>query len=147
MIPDLLAFFTNEQDIIDIVKPVFPVIVPYIACGMMRSVMYGMAWAMQEFGWVVFFEGISTSVYIPLCLYAKYGGCADCTISLKVLMQISLTCGVIRTVLINWLCLYMIPRRLRSMKAAEETLGSQSQGDDGRTLWNVKQLFFLTTPY
>ena len=33
----------------DIIKPVFPVIVPYIAAGMVRSVMYGMAWAMQEF--------------------------------------------------------------------------------------------------
>ena len=46
---DLLHFFTNEQDIIDVIKPVFPVIVPYIAAGMVRSVMYGMSWAMQEF--------------------------------------------------------------------------------------------------
>ena len=68
---DLLHFFTNEQDIIDIIKPVFPVIVPYIAAGMVRSVMYGMAWAMQEFAWMCFFEGLSTSVYVPLCLYAK----------------------------------------------------------------------------
>ena len=55
----------------DIIKPVFPVIVPYIAAGMVRSVMYGMAWAMQEFAWIAVFEGISTCVYIPLCLYAK----------------------------------------------------------------------------
>ena len=65
----------------DIIKPVFPVIVPYIAAGMVRSVMYGMAWAMQEFAWIAFFEGISTCVYIPLCLYAKYGTCHDCQIT------------------------------------------------------------------
>jgi hypothetical protein len=34
---------------------------------MVRSVMYGMAWAMQEFGYIAFFEGISTCVYVPLC--------------------------------------------------------------------------------
>ena len=67
--------------IVDIIKPVFPVIVPYIAAGMVRSVMYGMAWAMQEFAWIAFFEGISTCVYIPLCLYAKYGTCHDCQIT------------------------------------------------------------------
>ena len=99
-------------------------IVPYIAAGMVRSVMYGMAWAMQEFGWIAFFEGISTCVYIPMCLYAKYGTCASCVISLKTLMQISLAAGLVRTVLISWLCLYMIPRRLRALKAAEENLSS-----------------------
>ena len=30
-----------------------------------------------------------------------------------------------RTVLISWLCLYMIPRRLRQLKAAEENLSSE----------------------
>jgi hypothetical protein len=53
---DLLHFFTQEQDVIDIIKPVFPIVVPYIAAGMVRSVMYGMAWAMQEFGYIAFFE-------------------------------------------------------------------------------------------
>ena len=79
----------------DIIKPVFPVIVPYIAAGMVRSVMYGMSWAMQEFACnppptypslvsaatpacftsaradMAAIEAVSTSVYIPLCLYAK----------------------------------------------------------------------------
>ena len=44
---DLLHFFTNEEDIVQVIIPVFPVIIPYIAAGMVRSVMYGMAWAMQ----------------------------------------------------------------------------------------------------
>ena len=44
-------------------------------------------------------------------------------ISLKTLMEISLVAGLARTVLISWLCLYMIPRRLRALKDAEETLG------------------------
>ena len=35
-------------------------------------------------------------------------------------MQISLACGIIRTVLISWLCLYMVPRRLRAIKRVEE---------------------------
>ena len=92
-----------------------------------------------------------------MCLYAKYGTCASCVISLKTLMQISLAAGLVlttlpaflalifvplsrrrsrflrsfsrfaqvRTVLISWLCLYMIPRRLRALKAAEESLGSE----------------------
>ena len=59
------------SDVIDVIKPVFPIVVPYIAAGMVRSVMYGMAWAMQEFGYIAFFEGISTCVYIPMCLYAR----------------------------------------------------------------------------
>jgi hypothetical protein len=42
--------------------------------------MYGMAWAMQEFGYIAFFEGISTCVYIPMCLYAKYGTCPSCVV-------------------------------------------------------------------
>ena len=54
------------QDVIDVIKPVFPIVVPYIAAGMVRSVMYGMAWAMQEFGYIAFFEGISTCVYVPM---------------------------------------------------------------------------------
>jgi hypothetical protein len=44
-------------------------------------------------------------------------------ISLKTLMEISLVAGLVRTALISWLCLYMIPRRLRALKLAEETLG------------------------
>ena len=44
-------------------------------------------------------------------------------ISLKTLMEISLVAGLVRTLLISWLCLYMIPRRLRALKKAEETLG------------------------
>lgn len=170
---DLLNFFTQEQDVVDVIKPVFPIVVPYIAAGMVRSVMYGMAWAMQEFGYIAIFEGISTCVYIPMCLYAKYGSCPSCVVrdhvdlclsavhdvvacgelrvsiklrlwydragcraclhfrvgflpaqvSLKTLMEISLVAGLVRTVLIAWLCLYMIPRRLRALKAAEETLG------------------------
>ena len=51
---------------------------------------------------------------------ATDGSCAECTISLKSLMQISLACGIIRTVLISWLCLYMVPRRLRAIKRVEE---------------------------
>jgi hypothetical protein len=39
-------------------------------------------------------------------------------------MEISLVAGLVRTVLISWLCLYMIPRRLRALKAAEENLSS-----------------------
>ena len=120
-----MHFFTNEEDIIQIIIPVFPVIIPYIAAGMVRSVMYGMAWAMQEFFYIALIEAISTSCYIPMCLYAKYGACADCTISLKVLMEISLVCGLIRTVLISWLCLYKIPARLREMKRVEEELGTE----------------------
>ena len=77
---DLLSFFTQEQDVIDVIKPVFPIVVPYIAAGMVRSVMYGMAWAMQEFGYIAFFEGISTSVYVPMCLYANYGTCPSCVV-------------------------------------------------------------------
>ena len=50
----------------------------------------------------------------------------DCNqISLKTLMEISLAAGLVRTVLISWLCLYMIPRRLRALKAAEENLSSE----------------------
>jgi len=30
---DLLNFFTQEQDVIDVIKPVFPIVVPYIAAG------------------------------------------------------------------------------------------------------------------
>jgi len=122
---DLLRFFTNEQDVIDIIKPVFPVIVPYIAAGMVRSVMYGMAWAMQEFAYMAVIEGVSTACYIPLCLYAKLGTCASCEISLKTLMEISLICGLLRTVGITWLTLYKIPKRLRELKHVEETMGSE----------------------
>ena len=126
---DLLHFFTNEEDIVQVIIPVFPVIIPYIAAGMVRSVMYGMAWAMQEFGWMAVIEGISTSCYIQLCLYARYGGYADCSISLKVLMEISLICGLIRTVFISWLCLYKIPARLREMKRVEEELGTEKANE------------------
>ena len=37
-------------------------------------------------------------------------------------MEISLTCGLIRTVLVAWLCLYKVPARLRAIKKAEEPL-------------------------
>ena len=96
---------------------------------MVRSVMYGMAWAMQEFGYMAIIEGISTACYIPMCLYAKYGTCDSCTLSLKTLMEISLVCGLIRTVLISWLCLYKIPARLREMKRVEETLGTEKANE------------------
>ena len=33
-------------------------------------------------------------------------------------MEISLTCGLIRTVLVAWLCLYKVPARLRAVKKA-----------------------------
>ena len=35
-------------------------------------------------------------------------------------MEISLTAGLLRTVLISWLTLYMVPRRLRAIKKVEE---------------------------
>ena len=41
-------------------------------------------------------------------------------------MQISLVAGLVRTALITWLCLVMIPRRLRRMKAMEDKLGKDS---------------------
>ena len=45
---------------------------------------------------------------------------------LKTLMEISLVAGLVRTALITWLCLVMIPRRLRRMKAMEDKLGKDS---------------------
>ena len=45
---------------------------------------------------MAFIEGVSTACYIPMCLYAKYGTCASCTISLKTLMEISLACGLMQ---------------------------------------------------
>ena len=39
-------------------------------------------------------------------------------------MEISLVAGLVRTVLISWLCLYKIPKRLRALKDAEENLSS-----------------------
>jgi hypothetical protein len=48
------------------------------------------------------------------------GTCHSCNITLKTLMEISLTCGLIRTVLVAWLCLYKVPARLRAIKKAEE---------------------------
>ena len=41
-------------------------------------------------------------------------------ITLKTPMEISLTCGLIRTVLVAWLCLYKVPARLRAIKKADE---------------------------
>ena len=41
-------------------------------------------------------------------------------------MEISLVAGLVRTALITWLCLVMIPRRLRRMKAMEDKLGKDS---------------------
>lgn len=122
---DLLEFFTDDQDVITVIKPVFPVIVPYVAAGMVRSVMYGMAWAMQEFKLMAVIECLSSSIQIPLMLYAKYGTCADCTVSLKTLLQISLICGLVRTVLVGWLTLYKIPKRLRELKEIEATQGTE----------------------
>ena len=44
-------------------------------------------------------------------------------------MEISLVCGLIRTVLISWLCLYRIPARLREMKRVEEELGTEKANE------------------
>ena len=70
-------------------------------------------------------ECISSSIQIPLMLYAKYGTCADCSISLKTLLEISLVCGIVRTVLVGWLTLYKIPKRLRELKHVEDTMGTE----------------------
>ena len=42
---DIMKLFTSDRPTIEIVKPTFKFLVPYIAASMVKSVMYGMAWA------------------------------------------------------------------------------------------------------
>ena len=104
-----MQLFTDDAPTIAIVRPTFKFLVPYIAASMVRSVMYGMAWAMQEFGWIAVIAGVGTATYVPMALYAKY---ALDDVTLLTLMEISLYAGLVRTALIGVLCLWYIPRKL-----------------------------------
>jgi Na+-driven multidrug efflux pump len=116
---DIMQLFTDDAPTIAIVRPTFKFLVPYIAASMVRSVMYGMAWAMQEFGWIAVIAGVGTATYVPMALYAKY---ALDDVTLLTLMEISLYAGLVRTALIGVLCLWYIPRKLARWKAEAAAL-------------------------
>jgi Na+-driven multidrug efflux pump len=114
---DLLNLFTNEADVKAIIKPVLPVFVPYMSISMVSSVMGGMGWAMQEFGWMAVISVVGTLTYVPMAVYVK----AEGEVSLLNLMRVSLYNQCITATLMAALCLWLIPRRLRAMAAADET--------------------------